>query len=369
MRVTVTGGAGFIGSHLVDLLIEKGYRVLVVDSLERQVHHGKKPSYLNKKAKYIFDRCEKKDVLKEYIPKTDILIHLAASVGVGQSMYQIKKYVKGNTYATASILEYLSCHRHKIKKILVASSMSIYGEGKYYCSKDGVFNPQIRTEKQLSAGNWDYKCPSCGKNLVPIATSEDKPLYPTSIYAVTKRDQEEMVHIIGKAYNIPTVALRFFNVYGSRQSLSNPYTGVLAIFASRLLNNHSPVIYEDGNQTRDFINVSDLVQGILLAMENDSANCRSINLGTGIATSVKMIATIMQHHIRKDGEITITNRFRNGDIRHCFADITLAKKLLGFKPKIRLKNGLLDYIEWLSTQESADNFAKVERELKTKGLV
>ncbi|MCD6578678.1 NAD-dependent epimerase/dehydratase family protein [bacterium] len=369
MKITVTGGAGFIGSHLVDLLIAKGHDVLVIDSLEKQVHHGKKPDYLNKKAKYLFEPYEKKENLKKIANETDILVHLAALVGVGQSMYDIKRYFKGNTYNTSILLDYLVKHENHIKKMIVASSMSIYGEGEYFCKKHGTVFPKIRSEEQLDNKKWEMKCPVCGDHITHITTTENKPLYPTSFYAITKKDQEEMFHTYGLAYGVPTVALRFFNVYGERQALSNPYTGVLAIFATRLLNGKSPVIFEDGNQSRDFIHVSDIVNGIYLSMNSDKANFESINLGTGKGTSIKMIAKIMRDHLLPESHLDIVNKYRPGDIRHCFADIIKAKKLLGFKAQVPLKDGIKHYLMWLSTQHVSDNFNKAFNELKKRGLL
>ncbi len=369
MKITVTGGAGFIGSHLVDLLIKKGHDVLVIDSLEKQVHLGKKPDYLNKKAHYIFEHYEKRENLKKIAAYSQVLVHLAALVGVGQSMYDIKKYIKGNTYNTSILLDYLAKHKHNIKKMIVASSMSIYGEGAYYCKKHGEVFPRLRGKTQLERKEWEMKCPICNGPVSHITTVENKPLFPTSFYAITKRDQEEMFHTFGLTYGVPTVALRFFNVYGERQALSNPYTGVLAIFASRLLNKQAPIIFEDGKQSRDFIHVSDIVNGIYLSIMSDKANFQSINLGTGKGTPIKRIATIMRDNLYPESNIEIVNRYRPGDIRHCFADILKAKKLLDFKVKIKLKEGLKNYLLWLSTQKAADNFNAAFKELKKSGLL
>ncbi len=367
MKITVTGGAGFIGSHLTDLLVGKGHDVLVVDSLEKQVHLGKKPGYLNRKAKYIFEKAENPEAMKKYLPRTDILIHLAALVGVGQSMYQIKKYMAGNTQATAKILQYISENKHGLKKIVVASSMSIYGEGAYKCPQHGAVYPRLRDERDLARGDWEMKCPVCGKAVAAAPTNEDKPLYPTSIYAISKRDQEEMTHSVGSAYGIPTVALRFFNVYGERQALSNPYTGVLAIFASRLLNGNSPYIFEDAEQTRDFIYVKDLARGIYLAALKAEGNS-SINLGCGRPVSVKRVAGALRDALAPAVKIEIARKFRKGDIRHCYADAALAEKVIGFKTGTSFEEGIGTYLEWLKHQKAADGFEKAARELKAKGL-
>ena len=369
MKITVTGGAGFIGSHLVDLLIKNGHQVLVVDSLEKQVHGDKKPDYLNPKAKYIFDRYEKTSVMDRWVKETDVLVHLAALVGVGQSMYQIKKYVSGNTMATAKMLQYLLNKKNPIAKILVASSMSIYGEGEYFCEEHGLVYPHLRPGKQFSEHDWEMGCSLCDHKVTPVGTTEMKPLFPTSVYAVTKRDQEELVHAYGHSYDISTTALRFFNVYGERQSLSNPYTGVLAIFASRLLNNNPPVIYEDGKQSRDFIHVSDIVEGICAAITAESAGHFSLNLGTGKRTTIKKIATILRNELSPETGLEITSVFRNGDIRHCFADMHHTKRVLKFHSKVKISDGLHRYVRWLARQKPEDNFIKAQKELQKKGLV
>ena len=246
-KILVTGGAGFIGSHTVDLLIKHGYQVTIIDNLEPQVHGKQKPDYINKDADFIQHDIQDRNFLSEVISEVDAIIHLAALVGVGQSMYQIERYINTNTKATATLLDILAKQEHNIRKLVVASSMSVYGEGKYYCQKCAAeAYPNLRPEEQLRKQHWDQKCPNCRSTLNPLPTDENKPLMPTSIYAQSKRHQEEMCLLTGKTYDIPTVALRYFNVYGSRQSLSNPYTGACAIFTSRILNNKPPYIFEDG---------------------------------------------------------------------------------------------------------------------------
>ena len=273
--VLVTGGAGFIGSYIVDELVKRGYRVRVLDNLDPQVHgdNADVPEYLNKKAEFMKGDVRNPDDVRKAIDSVEIIFHEAAAVGVGQSMYEIKKYMDVNTLGTANLLEAIIKKRKgKIKKLIVASSMSIYGEGEYECSKCGRISPKLRPVAQLEKRQWEMKCHICGEDAKPIPTNEEKPLNSTSIYAISKKDQEEMCLCIGRAYNIPTVALRYFNTYGPRQALSNPYTGVAAIFSSRLLNNHTPIIYEDGLQSRDFVHVKDIAQANMLAMECDKAN-------------------------------------------------------------------------------------------------
>ena len=322
MKVLVTGGAGFVGSHIVDELLRQGHEATVIDNLEYQVHNGKVPEYLNQEANYIFSDIGDEDTLGRVLDGIEVIFHKAAAVGVGQSMYQIGKYVSSNVLGTAKLLDFLVREEHDVKKLLVASSMSIYGEGKYECQECGVIYPRLREETQLRERKWEMTCPTCGKEVNPLPTDESKPLHPTSVYAVTKRDQEEMCLVTGKAYGIPTVALRYFNIYGPRQALSNPYTGVCAIFSCRLKNDSPPVIFEDGKQSRDFISVQDIVQANLLCLEKSRANYRALNVGTGKSTNVSELAKILAKQYEKDISPTFPNKYREGDIRHCYADIS-----------------------------------------------
>lgn len=369
MRILVTGGAGFIGSHLVDVLIEKKHEVVVLDNLEKQVHQGKKPDYLNANAKYMFDDVRKDDALKEAIRGVDVIFHDAAAVGVGQSMYEVKKYVDVNTYGTAKLLDVLVNTEHSVRKLIVASSMSIYGEGAYSCGKCGTVYPKLRSVEQLKSRQWEMLCPKCGKAAKPIPTSEEKPLFPTSIYAITKRDQEEMCLSIGRAYGIPTVALRYFNVYGTRQSLSNPYTGVCAIFSSMIKEGNPPMIFEDGRQTRDFVNVHDIVESNLLAMQTPGMNYDSFNVGTGRPASILDIAyTLMKLYGKPGMKPRIVNKFRQGDIRHAYSDISKISRF-GYKPKFDLESGMRELVEWGKRADAADKSQKAEEELRSKGLI
>lgn len=371
MKILVTGGAGFIGSHLVDKLVEKGSEVLVLDNLEPQVHTKGKPDYLNKKATYRFEDIRDERVLAKAVEDTEVVFHQAAAVGVGQSMYQVEKYVDVNTMATAKLLDVLVNEEHSVKKVIVASSMSIYGEGAYECEDCGIVHPKLRTEEQLKRREWEMRCPNCGKIVHPIATSEDKPLQPTSIYAITKRDQEEMCLTVGRAYGIPTVALRYFNVYGPRQSLNNPYTGVCAIFSSRIKNDNPPLIFEEGLQSRDLVSVHDIVEANLLAMENATANYEAFNVGTGNPTNILDIAQVLLGLYNKDKvlEPEITQKYRAGDIRHCFADITKLTKKLGYKPTVDFETGMQEFVKWGEREEAEDKFKVAHKELLKRGLV
>jgi dTDP-L-rhamnose 4-epimerase len=371
-RVLVTGGAGFIGSYLVDALVVNGYRVRVFDSLEPQVHGTgeKAPDYLNAAADLVVGDVRDRAALKQALDGIDVVFHFAAAVGVGQSMYEIQRYVDANSLGGATLLDMLANESHSVSKLVVASSMSVYGEGKYECAGCGVAYPQLRSEEQLKQRQWEMLCPGCGGEMRPLPTDEDKPLYPTSIYAVTKRDHEEMFLCFGHAYNVPTVALRFFNVYGPRQALSNPYTGVAAIFSSRLLNGQPPVIYEDGLQSRDFIHVEDIVRASLLAMERDEADYQVLNVGTGRSLSILDVAEVLIDHL-SDGQIEpeIVGQYRRGDIRHCYADVSKIRNALGFVPQVAFEDGVTDLISWVKEQQAEDGFHLVDRELKDKDLI
>lgn len=369
LHILVTGGAGFIGSHLTDALVERGHRVRVLDLLVPQVHGNGAPKFLNSRAEFIrADVCDPQAV-RSALEGVDVVFHQAAEVGVGQSMYEIQRYVRANDLGTAVLLENLIEYKDRIRKLIVASSMSIYGEGAYHCATCGEVYPQLRPATQLLERRWEMECPRCGAQVSPSGTREDKPLFPTSVYAVTKQDQEQFCLVTGRAYGIPSVALRYFNVYGTRQALSNPYTGVCAIFSARLLNDKRPVIFEDGEQTRDFVHVSDIVQANLRALETDGANYQAVNIGTGMATSVRQIARLLAQGLGKDLEPEIVSRYREGDIRHCVADISRARALLGYEPRVRLDQGIPELLKWVSEQEAEDQVSKATTELETRQLV
>ena len=370
LNILVTGGAGFIGSHLVDELVERGHRVRILDSIVEQVHGGSVPDHLNAAAEFIrADVCDAEAVRKA-LDGIDVVYHEAAEVGVGQSMYEIVRYVKANDLGTAVLLEEMIKRPAQFRKLVVASSMSIYGEGAYRCEKcDTGVNPFLRSNEQLAAHDWDFKCESCGSALEPVGTTEEKPLFPTSVYAVSKQDQEQYCLAVGRAYKIPSVAFRYFNVYGTRQALSNPYTGVCAIFSSRLLNDQAPMIFEDGEQSRDFVHVSDIVNANLLALENDGADYETLNIGTGRPTTVKQIAQLLAKGLGKNIEPEIVGKYREGDIRHCIADISKAKRLLGYEPKIALEDGLVELLDWVRNQDADDRVQTATAELAAHSLV
>jgi dTDP-L-rhamnose 4-epimerase len=368
MRALVTGGAGFIGSHLVDRLVAEGAEVRILDSLDSQVHDGK-PSYLSDDAEFIDGDVRDPDLVAKALQDVDVLVHLAAAVGVGQSMYEVARYTSINSLGAAIVLEEAQARRDDLRKIVVASSMSIYGEGLYRCpNEDTVLAPPIRTSEQLAARQWEVPCPTCGEFLEPLPTPEGKTLAPASIYAIGKRDHEEMFLIWGRAYHVPTTALRFFNVYGPRQSLSNPYTGVAAIFASRLLNGNPPLIFEDGNQTRDFVHVSDIVEGIVAALEPAAGDGQAINLGCGRAVSIHEVAITLTRELGVELEPEVRKEFRAGDIRHCFADIRRARETLGYGPRVAFEDGMHELVRWLATQEAVDLVDEATRALTERGL-
>lgn len=368
MRILVTGGMGFVGSHLVDALVKQGHKVISFDNLEFQVHLGKKPKYLNKKVRYIIGDVRNKKRLGEAVKDVEVVFHQAAMVGVGQSMYEISKYMHSNTYGTANLLEILANDKHKVRKLIVASSMSIYGEGAYECGDCGRFYPSYREEADILKKDWDMHCPECNRRSKAITTPEDKPLFPTSVYAYSKKDQEDLALLIGKTYNIPTVALRYFNIYGPRQSLSNPYTGVCAIFSSMIKNNHSPIIYEDGLQSRDFISVNDIVRANIFVMNNPKADYQAFNVGTGKPTTILGIAQLLIKLYKKDDlKPKVVNSYRKGDIRHCFADISSLAKL-GFKPKTSFEEGMRQLIEWANNIKARDMVSSADLKLLKRGL-
>lgn len=367
-HVLITGGAGFIGSHLADELLNSGYQVRILDNLSEQVHGplAGPPDYLAPDAELMIGDMRNPEDVKKALQDIDAVFHFAAMVGVGQSMYQVSDYVAVNDLGTANLLQALI--RQPVSKLIVASSMSIYGEGLYLDYEGKPVQDARRSLEQLKQGGWEL-CDKHGAPLIPAPTPESKPAELTSVYALSKYVQERMCLIVGKVYHIPTVALRFFNVYGTRQSLSNPYTGVLAIFASRLLNGHQPQIFEDGRQERDFVHVWDVSRACRLALEIPGAAGLVINVGSGQAYSILSIAeelrTIMG---KKTLSPEVTGRYRAGDIRHCFADISRAREVLGFEPLIALEDGLLEMAEWLAGQSAVDRFEQARHELAFWGL-
>lgn len=371
MRVLVTGGAGFVGSHIVDLLLSEGHDVRVLDCLDSQVHgeSGEAPDYLSKEAEFIAGDVRDRDVVRRALRGVDALFHQAAAVGVGQSMYQIERYVSVNALGAAVLLDTIVDDRIELAKMVVASSMSIYGEGLYRCDACGPVHPRLRPTSQLESRDWEVRCPQCAEPTTPQPTPEDKPLHPTSVYAVTKRDHEELFLSTGVAYRIPTVALRYFNIYGPRQALSNPYTGVAAIFSSRMLSGNAPVIYEDGLQSRDFVHVTDIARANALALARPEADYQAINIGSGTPVDLHRLIGLLRPRLGYEGPVEQVDQFRAGDIRHCYADITRARELLGFEPQVPFEEGIDDLCKWARTQTAVDRVDQARDELAARGLI
>ncbi len=366
-RVLITGGAGFIGSHVARALLRRGFRVRALDSLIPQVHpDGARPAYLPADVELQLGDVRDSEAVRRALADVDAVIHLAARVGVGQSMYEISEYVAVNSLGTAVLLQAL--FDHPVRRLVVASSMSIYGEGRYL-DEQRVPTPALpRTRSQLARREWE-PVSGDGRPLTPVPTPEDKPASLSSIYALNKYDQERSALLFGEAYDFSAVALRFFNVYGPHQALSNPYTGVLAIFASRLLNDRPPMIFEDGEQRRDFVSVHDVAAACLLALERDQAAGEVINVGSGASVSVNQIASRLAGILdRRELTPEITGEYRVGDIRHCFADLGRAQRLLGYDPAVGLDDGLVELAEWLQGQVADDHVEQARQELTARGL-
>jgi dTDP-L-rhamnose 4-epimerase len=366
--VLVTGGAGFIGSHLADELLAHGYHVKVLDALHAQVHGEgrRRPPHLDRNVELIAgDVCDSSAV-RRALGNVDAVFHFAAAVGVGQSMYEVAHYTRMNNLGTAVLLEALI--ERPVQRLVVASSMSLYGEGLYRTQAGEPRELAARTLEHLKRGEWELR-DAQGEALVPVPTPESKPAAIASVYALSKYDQERLCLMIGRSYNIPTVALRFFNAYGPRQALSNPYTGVLAIFASRLINDSAPTIFEDGLQQRDFVSVHDVARACRLALETDEAAGEVFNVGSGQPQTVREIASRLarvmgKEHIRPQ----VLGKYRVGDIRHCFADISKAQQVLGYAPQVALDEGMAELASWLEGQAAVDRVAQASAELSKRGL-
>jgi dTDP-L-rhamnose 4-epimerase len=367
-KVLITGGAGFVGSHLADNLLERGYEVRALDNLSPQVHgdDAGRPDYLAPEVELQVGDVRDAEAVKRALEGVDAVYHFAATVGVGQSMYQIAEYTSVNGEGTAILLEALA--RKPVERLIVASSMSIYGEGLYSTRHGERVAGQERSLEQLKAHDWEVRGPD-GEPLKPVPTPESKCPAVPSVYAISKYQQERLCMTVGRAYGIPTVGLRFFNIYGTRQALSNPYTGVLAIFASRFLNNNRPLVNEDGQQQRDFVSVHDIAQACRLALEVPEAADGVFNVGSGQHFSILEIASEMARVLNKpEIEPEVVGRCRVGDIRNCFADISLARDVLGYSPAVTLEEGLVEIAEWLEGQTAVDRVADASRELAARGL-
>jgi dTDP-L-rhamnose 4-epimerase len=367
-RVLITGGAGFIGSHLADELLDQGYEVRVLDNLAPQVHGPccQKPAYLSPEIELIRGDVRNREMVRQALRGIDAVFHFAAMVGVGQSMYEVAEYTSVNNEGTANLLQALI--EKPVERLIVASSMSLYGEGLYRTADGTLVSGNERSLAQLKSRDWELR-DAQGEILTPLPTPETKPPALASVYALSKFDQEQLCLMLGRAYQIPTVALRFFNVYGTRQALSNPYTGVLAIFASRFLNGNAPLIFEDGLQQRDFVSVYDVARAARLALESPDAAGRVLNIGSGQHYTIKELADRMSEVMDKKHLVAeISGKYRVGDIRHCFADVHLARTILGYEARVSLAEGLLELVTWLEGQVAEDRVDQARAELSTRGL-
>jgi len=373
-NILITGGAGFIGSNLTQKLVEKGFKVTILDNLSKQIHGKNQNSILYSSIKdittFIQGDVYNKSDWQKALRNQDAVIHLAAETGTGQSMYEISRYNEVNILGTTHLLDILANDNHSIKKMIIASSRSIYGEGKYLCKNDGVVYPNQRQDIDMAKGEFNLVCNKCNESLQLLATDEDSKVHPSSIYGITKHQQEQMVLLMGKTLNIPTVALRYQNVYGPGQSLSNPYTGILSIFSTRLLNRNDIDIYEDGQESRDFVFIDDVVNATILALEKKEANNQIFNVGSGVATSVSEVADLLKFLHNSDVKISVSGKYRLGDIRHNYADLSKIKNALGFSPKFDFLSGITLFVNWVKTQEvMEDKYETSIQELENKGLI
>lgn len=365
-RVLITGGAGFVGSHLADELLAHGYEVRAMDSLAPQVHgESNRPDYLSSHVELLHGDIRDAQAVRRALEGVDAVYHLASLVGVGQSMYEIERYTDVNNRGTAVLLEAIV--ERPVERLVVASSMSLYGEGSYTTPGGAPASAVERTRAQLEARRWEVQ-DAAGQVLVPAPTPEEKPPALASVYALSKYDQERLCLITARAYGFSATALRFFNIYGTRQALSNPYTGVLAIFAARFLNGRPPLVNEDGLQQRDFVAVQDVARACRLALEVPQAGGEVFNIGSGQPQTVLSIAEQMAQVLGKSIEPEITGSYRVGDIRHCYADIARARRVLGFEPQVELRDGLEELAGWLEGQSAEDRVEAAKAELQKRGL-
>ena len=373
--VLISGGAGFIGSNLALKLLKKGYQVRVLDNLSPQIH-GDDPetSYtyqmIKGKVEFMKGDVNKLSDWETSLKGIDIVVHLAAETGTGQSMYEVQKYVSSNIGGTANLLQVLTNHELQVKKLIVASSRAIYGEGKYLCSDHGTVYPLARADADMAIGDFEAKCPICHKTVEMLPTDEASESHPTSVYGFTKQAQEQLCMLVGQSIGLPVVAYRFQNVYGPGQSLKNPYTGILSIFSTRIKNNGDINIFEDGLETRDFVYIEDITDAIVLGIEKEAANNLIFNVGSGEKTDVLTVANTLKSKYDASIQIEVTGNYRLGDIRHNLADLTLIREKLGYEPKVNFKEGISRFIDWVEQQNvEADNFEASIEELKQKGLM
>lgn len=373
-RVLITGGAGFIGSNLALKLLEQGYRVTVLDNLSEQIH-GSDPekSYtynlIRDKADFIRGDVTDMEDLKAALKDVHIVVHLAAETGTGQSMYDIRRYVDVNIGGTANLLEILTNHEHNVEQLIVAASRAVYGEGKFECETHGVVYPQSRLDADMRAGDFEVKCPKCGRNVRMLPTDERSMLHPISVYGFTKQAQEQLCMIVGQSIGLPVVAFRFQNVYGPGQSLKNPYTGILSIFSTRIKNGHDINIFEDGRETRDFVYIDDVTDAVILSIGNSAAAYQTFNVGSGRLTDVLTVADTLKRKYGSQANITVTGNYRLGDIRHNLGDLERIGEKLGYAPKVSFQEGISRFVDWVERQEvEADRYEESLKDMGDRGL-
>ena len=375
-RILITGGAGFIGSNLALALLGKGYQVTVLDNLSPQIHgidaEQTSPLYRNiiGKVNFIKGSVTSREDWLRALEGQECVVHLAAETGTGQSMYEIQKYVEVNIGGTALLLDILANTKHRVKKVVVAESRAIYGEGRYYSEElqDYVY-PALREEKDMSEGDFDVKYPGCRQPLRLVGTTENSLIHPTSVYGITKQVQGQLVHLICPSIGIASVSYRYQNVYGPGQSLSNPYTCILSIFSTRIKNGNEINIFEDGKETRDFVYIDDVVEATILGIEKEEANGHAFNIGTGVATDVLTVARTLMRSYGIAVPLRVSGNYRIGDIRHNYADISLARKILGFEPRIDFATGISRFTAWVDGQSvQEDRYEESIEEMKAKGL-
>lgn len=370
MNILITGGAGFIGGHTADALLAKGHKVRVLDYLDPQVHgeSGKFPAYLHADVECMQGDVRNAEDVGRALQGIDAVYHFAALTGVGQSMYDLRSYVDTNCTGTATLLEVIVKQHVPLKKLVLASSRAIYGEGTHSCQTHGMIYPKPRFRADMENGNFGVYCPQCGTKMVAVATREDHPSMPLSVYAWTKEKQEDLCRYAAKTFGVPVVGLRYFNVYGSRQSLKNPYTGVVSIFYSRLMAGQPIFLYEHGEPRRDFVHVSDVVRANLLALEAQVESGACFNVGTGVEHTILDVAHALAHACGRTPEILDRGEFRAGDIYSCYADLQQAETHLGYVPRVSLEVGMKEFAEWAAGQASVDLYQKTVDELERHGL-
>ena len=375
MNILITGGAGFIGSNLALHLIGLGHEITVLDNLSPQIHGidpaESSPLYqsIKNQVRFVAGNVCDETAWREVLPGQDAIVHLAAETGTGQSMYEIKRYVDVNIGGTGLMLDLLANEKYQVKKVVVASSRSIYGEGKYRSEALGIVYPSARKDADMQAGRFELLCPETGTPLNLLATDEESKIHPSSVYGITKQNQEQMVMTVCASLGIAATALRYQNVYGPGQSLSNPYTGILSIFSTRIKNGNGLSIFEDGKESRDFVFISDIVAATTLALTKDEANGEVFGIGSGVATDVLTVAQSLVRAYGGDVPVKVTGAYRLGDIRHNYADLSKSTRLLGFKPEVGFEQGIKLFTEWVNQQAvQADAYEASIAEMKQRGL-